>query len=80
ARVTRFVPTDEPRLSITVLRLPDGGLNAKGFTATGNAGLTQLINGEVSELTPVDGAPSYDLPRLTATLAELLGAAQPDRV
>ncbi|MFT2542837.1 hypothetical protein ACMWP9_32990, partial [Escherichia coli] len=35
ARVTRFVPTDEPRLSITVLRLPDGGSNAKGFTATG---------------------------------------------
>jgi LmbE family N-acetylglucosaminyl deacetylase len=80
ARVTRFVPTDEPRLSITVLRIPDGGLNAKGFAATGNAGLTQLINGEVSELTPVDGAPPYDLPRLTGTLAELLGAGQPVRV
>ncbi len=80
ARVTRFVPRDEPRLSITVLRLPDGGLNGKGFEATGNAGLTQLVNGEVAELVPVDGAPAYDLPRLTATLAELLAAAQPGRV
>ena len=73
AVVTRFVPTDEPRLSITVLRLPDGGLNGKGFAATGDAGLTQLVNGGVAEL-------AYDLPRLTATLAELLAAAQPRRV
>lgn len=80
ARVTRFVPRDEPRLSITVLRLPDGGLEGKGFATTGNAGLTQLINGDVAELAPVDGGPSYDLSRLTATLAELLAAAQPGRV
>ena len=80
ARVTRFVPADEPRLSITVLRLPDGGLDGKGFLATGGAGLTQLINGEVDVLAPVDGGPVYDLPRLTATLAELLSAAQPRRV
>ena len=80
ARVTRFVPVDEPRLSITVLRLPDGGLDGEGFAATGNAGLTQLINGDVAELAPIDGAPAYDLPRLTATLAELLAAAQPTRV
>lgn len=80
ARVVRFVPTDEPRLSITVLRLPDGGLNARGFSATGNAGLTQLINGDVDELVPIDGGPAYDLPRLTATLAELLAAAEPRRV
>ncbi len=33
--VTRFVPSDEPRLSITVLRLPDGGLNGKGFPSNG---------------------------------------------
>ncbi|MXS76057.1 PIG-L family deacetylase [Microbacterium sp. CSI-V] len=80
ATVTRFVPSDEPRLSITVLRLPDGGLNGKGFPATGNAGLTQLVNGDVAELAPIDGSPTYDLPRLTATLAELLAAAQPERV
>ena len=70
ARITRFVPADEPRLSISVLRLPDGGLDAKGFAATGNAGLTQLINGDAAELVPIDGGPAYDLPRLTATLAD----------
>ncbi|WP_431796579.1 PIG-L family deacetylase [Microbacterium enclense] len=80
ARVTRFVPTDEPRLSITVLRLPDGGLDGKGFPATGKAGLTQLINGDVGELSPIDGGPAYDLPRLTATLAELVSAGQPRRI
>ncbi|MFG6280704.1 PIG-L family deacetylase [Microbacterium sp. 5K110] len=80
ARVTRFVPADEPRLSITVLRLPDGGLDAKGFTATGHAGLTQLINGDATELVPIDGGPAYSLPRLTATLAELMAAARPRRV
>lgn len=80
ARITRFVPADEPRLSISVLRLPDGGLDAKGFAATGNAGLTQLINGDAAELVPIDGGPAYDLPRLTATLAELLAAAAPRHV
>lgn len=80
ARVTRFVPKDEPRLSITVLRLPDGGLDGKGFAETGGAGLTQLINGDVTSLSPIDGSPAYDLERLTSTLAELLSAAEPRRV
>lgn len=80
ARVTRFVPEDESRLSITVLRLPDGGLDGQGFAATGGAGLTQLINGDVTSLSPIDGSPAYDLDRLTATLAELLSASEPRRV
>lgn len=80
ARVTRFVPSDDPRLSITVLRLPDGNLDATGFPATGNAGLTQLINGATPALRPIDGAPAYTLDRLMATLAELAHAAQPRRV
>lgn len=80
ARVTRFVPVDDARLSITVLRLPDGNLNAEGFASTGDAGLTQLINGTVPALRPIDEGPVLDASRLTDTLAELIGAGVPDHV
>ncbi|MFJ4037422.1 PIG-L family deacetylase [Microbacterium sp. NPDC090007] len=80
ARATRFVPVDDPRLSITVLRLPDGNLSAKGFPTTGDAGLTQLINGTVPALEPVDGGPIFDARRLSDTIAELIHAGSPDRV
>ena len=77
ARVTRFVPVDDPRLSITVLRLPDGNLSAKGFPSTGDAGLTQLINGTVPALRPIDDGPTLDASRLAETLAELIHAGSP---
>lgn len=80
ARVTRFVPSDDDRLSITVLRLPDGNLSAKGFPATGDAGLTQLINGTVPALQPIDDGPTLDSGRLSQTVAELIHAGRPDRV
>lgn len=80
ARVTRFVPSGDERLSITVLRLPDGNLDATGFAATGNAGLTQLINGATPRLSPLDGAPAYDLPVLLATIAELADASGAQKV
>ncbi|MDF2992270.1 MAG: hypothetical protein K0S37_2784 [Microbacterium sp.] len=80
AQVTRFVASDEPRLSLTMLRLPDGGLDAEGFAATGHAGLTQLINGTAPSLTALDGSAVYDRERLSSTITELLGAAQPTHV
>lgn len=80
ARITRYTPADDPQISITMMRLPDGGLDAKGFTATGNAGLSQLLNGQIAALAPLDGSPAYDLPRLTASIAELIRAARPARI
>ncbi|WP_295831327.1 PIG-L family deacetylase [uncultured Microbacterium sp.] len=80
ARVTRFVPSDDPRLSITVLRLPDGNLSGKGFAATGEAGLTQLINGTVPALAPIDDGPTLDASRLADTVAELIHAGRPDHI
>lgn len=80
ARVTRFVPSDDPRLSITVLRLPDGNLSGKGFATTGEAGLTQLINGTVPALAPIDDGPTLDASRLAETVAELIHAGRPDHI
>lgn len=80
AAVTRFVASDDPRISLTMLRLPDGGLDGEGFTATGHAGLTQLINGAAASLRSLDGASVYDRERLSSTITELLAAAQPTRV
>ncbi len=80
ARVTRFVPSDDPRLSITVLRLPDGNLSGKGFPTTGEAGLTQLINGLVPVLSPIDDGPTLDTRRLSETVAELIHAGRPEHV
>lgn len=80
ARVTRFVPVDDPRLSITVLRLPDGNLSAKGFPNTGDAGLTQLINGTVPTLAPIDDGPIVDATRLSDTIVELIHAGRPDHI
>ncbi|NKQ54005.1 GlcNAc-PI de-N-acetylase [Amycolatopsis sp. K13G38] len=38
------------------LRLPDGGLDGNGF---GHGSLTQLRNGQISSLTPLDGSAPY---------------------
>jgi LmbE family N-acetylglucosaminyl deacetylase len=74
------VPSDDARLSITVLRLPDGNLSGKGFATTGEAGLTQLINGTVPALAPIDDGPTLDARRLSETVAELVHAGRPDHI
>lgn len=80
AQVTRFTPKDDPRLAIYFLRLPDGGMNGGGFSATGYGTLSKLVGGAIGALHPVDGAAPLARDTLVATIAELVSAPGPAQV
>ncbi|KDA06684.1 hypothetical protein DC31_09420 [Microbacterium sp. CH12i] len=72
--VTELSPEDNPNLTVTLLRLPDGNLNSSGFPATGWQSLAKLYNGSISEMTQIDTGGSVTLASLTATIQELITA------
>ncbi|MBU4466414.1 MAG: PIG-L family deacetylase, partial [Actinobacteria bacterium] len=74
AHLTMFTPQDDPRLSIATLRLPDGGIHAKGFTSTGNVGIPSLLQGTISSIAPVDGGPALTADSIRQSIAELASA------
>ncbi|MDQ1123233.1 PIG-L family deacetylase [Microbacterium trichothecenolyticum] len=80
ARVTRFAPQDDPRLSVLFLRLPDGNITDGGFAATGYATLSKLLDGSIPTLAPLDGGPVVSRSHLSESLVELAAAWRPTMV
>lgn len=70
-------PVGDPRVTLFFLRLPDGGLGASGFPATGWTSLPQLLAGNISELHMIDSGAAVSLDGISATIAELYNAYQP---
>ncbi len=68
-----------PSIRLVFLRLPDGGLNGRGF-GFGHGGLQQLWSGAASGVTSVDSVNSYFRDDLVLTLRELLQDASPQIV
>ncbi|MDY0829441.1 PIG-L family deacetylase [Microbacterium sp. BG28] len=80
AHVTLFSRQGDPKLSVAFLRLPDGGLDAGGFTATGHSSIPQLESGAIPALAPIDGAPALSAAVLQQTVAEAITAWAPTRL
>lgn len=70
-------PVGDPRVTLFFLRLPDGGLGAGGFPATGWTSLPQLLAGQISELHMIDTGVAVSLDGISATIVELYNAYQP---
>lgn len=75
--ITTTSPVDNPSILLLFIRLPDGGLHAGGFGATGNQALPQLVSGAVAELTTTDTGQQITLPELENTIAEVVHAFAP---
>lgn len=73
-------PIGDGRVTLFFLRLPDGGLNAGGFPATGWESLPQLLNGTLSELHMIDAGTPVSLDSISSTVVELYNAYQPETV
>lgn len=73
--VTTTSPDDDPRISLSFLRLPDGGLTGGGWYATGYRTMTKLLGGEVSSLTTLDTGQELTVARLITTIAAFVAEA-----
>lgn len=78
--ITTTSPVDNPLILLLFVRLPDGGLHAGGFDATGYQALPQLVSGEVAELTTTDAGRQITLPGLENTIAEVVQAYAPQSI
>lgn len=78
--ITTTSPVDNPLILLLLVRLPDGGLDAGGFWATGNQSLPQLLSGDVTELTTTDTGQPITLLALENTIAEVIQAYAPQSV
>ena len=66
-----------PGIRLVFMRLPDGGVDGRGF---GRAGLQRLWSGTASSLASVDSANTYSRDDLVLTLRALLRSASPQVV
>lgn len=73
-------PIGDPRVTLFFLRLPDGGLGAGGFPATGMTSLPQLLAGQISELHMIDTGEAVSLDAIGSTIVELYNSYQPQTV
>lgn len=78
--ITTTAPVDNPLILLLFVRLPDGGLDAGGFSATGYQSLPQLLSGALAELTTTDTGQPITLPTLEATIAEVVQTYAPQSI
>lgn len=80
AVLSQWSPDDDPDITVSFLRLPDGNMNGEGFAATGNTSLSKLLTGAIPALWPIDGAPAISSETVTASLAEAIQAYHATRL
>jgi LmbE family N-acetylglucosaminyl deacetylase len=68
--VTR--PDGDDRISLSFLRLPDGGLRGGGYAATGWQSLAKLVSGELPSLRTLDTGQEITLEQLRSTAAGII--------
>lgn len=73
-------PIGDPRVTLFFLRLPDGGLGAEGFAATGWESLPRLLAGAIGEMHMIDTGTAVSLDGISSTLVELYDAYLPETV
>ncbi|MCU1366992.1 MAG: putative N-acetylglucosaminyl phosphatidylinositol deacetylase [Ilumatobacteraceae bacterium] len=69
-----------PNISLTFVRLPDGGVGGLGFPSTGSKSMQHLLDGTLASLQTIDGSATYTVADLTSTLTGLMTADQPDTI
>lgn len=87
-QITTLTPGDGDNISVTFLRLPDGGLThdpagglaPTGFASTGGTALPWLLSGQNASMSQLDTGVSVSLDMLRASLVELITAYAPTNI
>jgi LmbE family N-acetylglucosaminyl deacetylase len=64
--------TANPKVSLVLMRLPDGNVGGGGYNSTGYGTLLKLWNGKTTSLSALDGTSTYTRDELQATLQEIM--------
>jgi len=80
AVLSQWSPENDPDITVSFLRLPDGNITGDGFAATGYVSLPELLAGLIPDMTPITGAPALTSETMVASLAELIHAYDPARL
>ena len=78
--VTVTRPDGDDRISLSFLRLPDGGLRGGGYAKTGWESLAKLESGELTSIRTLDTGQAVTLDLLSRTIAELVAGYDPTSV
>lgn len=78
--VSQWSPQNDPDITVTFVRLPDGNLTGHGFPSTGNVSLPNLVSGAIATLAPTDGGPAVTSAGLVAGIGELIVAYGADHL
>ena len=71
-------PSDDPRVTLVFLRLPDGNLDGSGFDDTHDMSLAKLASGRTQTIVTLDGAVvTWD--EVARTVTDLIRIFAPDR-
>ncbi|WP_314503480.1 PIG-L family deacetylase [uncultured Microbacterium sp.] len=70
--VTLTRPENDGRISLLMLRLPDGGVSGGGYRGTGSESLPKLISGDLPALHTLDTEQAVTLEQLQNTVAEVV--------
>ena len=71
-------PSDDPRVTLVFLRLPDGNLDGSGFGDMHDVSLAQLASGRIDTISTLDGA-VVSWGEVTQTVVDLIRIFAPDR-
>lgn len=72
--------SDDPDVRLYFLRLPDGFGAGHGSERYGNQSLEHLLDGDIDQITAVDGSATYTVHQLTAVMTALIDLHGPERL
>jgi LmbE family N-acetylglucosaminyl deacetylase len=78
--VTVATPSNNSKVSLVFMHLPDGNVKGDGFSASHNESLERLEAKKISLLHAVDGQSVYSSTQLTSAISSLMSVYQPTEI
>ncbi|WP_040164245.1 PIG-L deacetylase family protein [Microbacterium gorillae] len=75
--LTTVSPQGDPRITVVLMRLPDGDIDANGFDSTGHATIMRLLDGDITEARQLDTDRPVTREELVTSVQELIRAYDP---
>jgi LmbE family N-acetylglucosaminyl deacetylase len=77
---TLATPSDNSKVSLLFMHLPDGNLAGQGFKTYGYQSIHKLYSGTIGTINSVDGQSHYTKPQLTGALSTIINFYKPNQL